>query len=105
MNLKTGIFAGSLLLAGGLSFMAFQPKNKPLETVAYVDLQKYMGTWHEISAFPQRFQKGCHCSKAEYKMHPEGYVEVRNICRKNSPNGKLDQAVGKAFVKDKKSNA
>jgi apolipoprotein D and lipocalin family protein len=105
MNLKTGIFTGALLLAGGLAYMAFRPKNQPLETVSYVDLQKYMGTWYEISAFPQRFQKGCHCSKAEYKLHPEGYVEVRNSCRKNSPIGKLDKAVGKAFVKDKKTNA
>ena len=27
-----------------------------LETVAYVDLQRYMGTWYEIAAFPQKFQ-------------------------------------------------
>ena len=27
----------------------------PLETVAHVDLARYVGTWYEIAAFPQRF--------------------------------------------------
>ncbi|MBK0404481.1 lipocalin family protein [Adhaeribacter sp. BT258] len=105
MKNPTKILLGVTALAGGLAFMAFRPQNEPLETVAYVDLQKYMGTWYEIAAFPQRFQKGCHCTKAEYKMHPEGYVEVKNSCRKNSATGKLDTATGKATIKDKKTNA
>ncbi|MCJ7564569.1 MAG: lipocalin family protein, partial [Candidatus Aminicenantes bacterium] len=24
-----------------------------------------MGKWYEIAAFPQRFEKGCHCTAAE----------------------------------------
>ena len=108
MKRQTKILLGLAALAGGVVFMNFKlnPQNQPLETVPYVDLQKYMGTWHEIAAFPQRFQKGCHCTKAEYKFNPEkGYVEVRNSCRKNSPSGKLDVANGKAFVEDKQTNS
>jgi apolipoprotein D and lipocalin family protein len=70
----------------------------PLQTVPSVDLQKYMGTWYEIAAFPQRFQKGCHCSKAEYTMTDKGYVKVVNSCRLESPDGKNKIANGKAFV-------
>jgi len=80
-------------------------QNMPLETVPQVDLQKYMGKWYEISAFPQRFQKGCHCSVAEYEMAPEGYVRVTNSCRKDSPEGKLSVARGKAFVVKGSHNA
>lgn len=29
----------------------------PLETVAHVDLERYVGTWFEIASFPQRFQR------------------------------------------------
>ena len=93
------------MLVTGLAAMAFLPQNAPLETVPSVDLQQYMGTWYEIAAFPQRFQKGCQCTKAEYALHPDGYVEVRNSCRKNSPDGKLKAIRGKAFVADKTTNA
>lgn len=105
MRNQTKMLLGTALLAGGLAFMAFRTQDKPLETVPYVDLQKYMGTWYEIAAFPQRFQKGCHCTKAEYSLHPDGYVEVKNSCRKNSPTGKLDKATGKATIQDKQTNA
>ena len=104
---KVWIGAVAAMAAAGI-FMAFKPEaeeNPPLETVVFVDLEKYMGRWYEISAFPQRFEKGCHCTTAEYKMHPDGYVEVKNSCRKNSPEGKLKVARGKAFVVDRQSNA
>jgi apolipoprotein D and lipocalin family protein len=106
MNRKIKILLGitAALIAGGIA-VSGNSQNSTLETVAYVDLEKYMGKWYEISSFPQRFQKGCHCTSAEYKMHPDGYVEVLNSCRKNSPTGKLDVANGKAFVVDRKTNA
>ena len=105
MKRPTKILLGMAALAGGLAFMAFRPQNQPLETVPYVDLQKYMGTWYEIAAFPQRFQKGCHCTKAEYKLKPDGDVEVKNSCRKNSPTGEVKGATAKAWVVDKQTNA
>jgi apolipoprotein D and lipocalin family protein len=106
MNRKTKILMGitAALIAGGIS-ISCNSQNLPLETVPFVDLEKYMGKWYEIAAFPQRFQKGCHCTSAEYRMHPDGYVEILNYCRKNSPTGKLEEARGKAFVADRKTNA
>jgi len=77
----------------------------PLQTVPSVDLQRYMGTWYEIAAFPQKFQKGCHCSTAVYEMTDKGYVRVINSCRKDSPDGKLKIAKGKAFVVEGTGNA
>ena len=106
MRKQTWLFIGGALLAGAAAFIAFKPsRNKPLETVPFVDLKQYMGTWYEIASFPQRFQKGCHCTKAEYSLNAEGYVEVKNTCRKNSPTGDLKGITGKAFVVDKETNA
>jgi apolipoprotein D and lipocalin family protein len=79
--------------------------DKPLATVPSVDLRKYMGKWYEISAFPQRFEKGCHCTTAEYEMTDKGYVRVINTCRKNGPDGKPNVANGKAFVVKDSNNA
>lgn len=79
--------------------------NKPLPTVAAVDLERYAGKWFEIASFPQSFQKGCNCTTAEYKPTGEGYIEVINSCRKDSVNGKLKIAKGKAFVEAGTGNA
>ena len=106
MRKQTKLFIGLALLAGAGAFIAFKPQqNAPLETVPYVDLKQYMGTWYEIASFPQRFQKGCHCTKAEYSLNEAGYVEVKNTCRKNSPTGDQKGVTGKAFVADKETNA
>ena len=77
----------------------------PLSTVPYVDLARYMGVWYEIAAFPQRFQKGCYCSTAEYEMTDKGDVRVVNSCRKDGPEGKVKVAKGKAFVVEGSGNA
>lgn len=77
----------------------------PLQTVPSVDLQRYMGTWYEIAAFPQKFQKGCHCTRADYEMTDKGYVRVINSCRKDSAGGRGKIARGKAFVVEETGNA
>ncbi len=74
----------------------------PLEVVPHVDLGRYVGRWYEIASFPQRFQKGCSDSRAEYRILPDGNVEVLNSCLKD---GKVDTAKGRAWVVDTKTNA
>lgn len=75
----------------------------PLETVPEVDLERYAGKWYEIASIPTSFQKGCHCTTAEYILK-DSYVRVINTCRKGSVNGKIDRAKGKAFVVDGSNN-
>src|SRR6187551_3163763 len=72
-----------------------------LQTVPNLDLNKYAGKWYEIASFPQRFQKGCHCTIAEYTLTDNGYVIVVNKCNKGSINGKQSSIKGKAFVEKK----
>jgi len=76
-----------------------------LETVSYVDLNKYAGKWYEIASFPQRFQKGCYCTTAEYTWSEKGYVIVENRCNKDSVTGKQSSIKGKAFVVKNSGNA
>lgn len=59
-----------------------------IQTVLSVDLNKYSGKWYEIASYPQRFQKGCHCTTAEYTLSDKSYVIVENRCNKDSVNGK-----------------
>ena len=77
----------------------------PLRTVERVDLDRYTGTWFEIANFPQRFQRGCTATTATYTKRPDGDIDVLNRCRKGSPDGPEDSALGRARVVDRATNA
>src|SRR5512135_200628 len=88
------------VLAGG-TFAAVLSAPKPLEVVPRVDIQRYLGTWYEIATIPQRFQRGCVGVTAHYSLRPDGDIDVVNVCRKNSLDGKERSVRGKAWVVDK----
>lgn len=91
------IFRWILLLFGSQA-----SAQSELETVPYVDLQRYLGKWYDIASFPQRFQKGCTCTMAEYSLNKDGSIAVVNRCNKD---GKKKTARAKAKVSDKRTNA
>ena len=76
-----------------------------MQTVPKVDVNRYAGKWYEIASFPQRFQKGCTGTTAEYTVCNDGTVLVTNTCNKGSLSGPKDVAKGKAWVVDKETNA
>lgn len=86
-------------------FMTTTLKSQTLQTVPSVDLKKYAGKWHEIASYPQRFQKGCHGTTAEYTWSEKGYVIVENRCNKGGLTGKPSSIKGKAFVEKNSGNA
>jgi apolipoprotein D and lipocalin family protein len=77
----------------------------PLQTVAHVELSRYLGTWYEIASFPQRFQRGCTATTATYTLRADGDIDVRNLCRKGSLSGEEKSAHGRARVVDGATNA
>jgi len=44
-----------------------------------LNVNRYMGRWYQIKAFPQWFQRGCDKAIAEYEKR-KGYIEVKNSC-------------------------
>lgn len=52
---------------------------------------------YEIASYPLRFQKGCHCTTAEYTLSDRGYVVVENRCNRDSIDGPQSYIKGKAF--------
>jgi len=86
-------------------FIGGSLKAQEMQTVANVDLKKYAGKWYEIASFPQRFQKGCNCTTAEYTPTDKGYIIVENRCNKDSIDGKASYIKGKAFVDKNSGNA
>lgn len=78
------------------------PQYKTLQTVPEVNLERYSGLWYEIASFPQKFQKGCRCTTAEYQLTDKNYIRVINKCQKPDKFAKIE---GKAFVVKGSGNA
>ena len=66
-----------------------------VKAVELFDLAKYLGTWHEIAAIPQFFQRKCvRDTKASYSAGEEGLIRVDNVCTRD--NGARERAIGRA---------
>lgn len=77
----------------------------PLETVEYVELGRYAGTWFEIASLPQRFEAGCVGTTARYALDGDGNLVVVDRCREDSFAGPDRIASGEARVVDTQTNA
>ena len=97
---------GVLVMAAGCATSTTERlRLPPLQTVAHVDLSRYLGTWYEIANFPQSFQRGCTATTATYTLRADGDIDVLNRCRKDSVDGKEKSALGRARVVDRATNA
>lgn len=97
------LLAATTVLAGTAAIaVARWPRARPLRTVPFVDLSRYLGRWYEIARLPASFEKGCTDVTAEYSRAADGTINVRNACLKN---GRLKTAIGKATVADAQTNA
>lgn len=92
----------ALMIAFFCTVSAFA--DAPLATVEAVDLERYLGKWYEIARLEQKFQKGCINSTAEYGLRDDGDIRVVNRCEMEE-NGKTKEAVGRAWITDKQTNA
>jgi apolipoprotein D and lipocalin family protein len=77
----------------------------PLEAVASVDVERYMGKWYEIARYPTSFQDGCYAVTAEYALRDNGTVSVLNTCREADGRTIKSRIEGFAAVADKTTNA
>lgn len=77
----------------------------PLDTVEFVDVERYMGTWYEIAKYPNGFQQGCAAVTAEYTLRNDGTVRVFNTCRESDGVTIKSTIEGFATVADETTNA
>ena len=73
--------ASLLLLAACASQPVSRAPDPPLSTVL-VNTEQYLGLWHEAALLPNRFQRDCAGSTAEYARRPDGLISVHNVCRR-----------------------
>ena len=67
------------------------------QAIAQLDVQRYMGQWHEIARLPVSFQKKCsHDITANYSLNPDKTVRVVNTCRTKENDIKSAEALAKS---------
>ncbi len=65
----------------------------PLQVVAPIELQRYMGLWYEQARLPNRFQRDCTGQvSARYGLRQDGRVDVLNRCA--TADGSVKEALG-----------
>ncbi|MEM8884930.1 MAG: lipocalin family protein [Planctomycetota bacterium] len=89
-----------LLLLIGCRSSGALPGAAPLASVESFELERYLGTWYEISKYPVSFEKGLVGVTATYSMREDGRVKVENAGLKGDFDGKRKVAVGKAWMPD-----
>ena len=104
MNHKLKIFT----LISGIAFLSVATfvyaNNSNVQTVPKVELDKYLGTWHEIARKPLYFQKKCDYNvSANYSLNENGNIKVDNQCF--NKDGKLQQSIGEASVQNAPANS
>lgn len=96
--MRTGI----LLLFSVFIFLTTSCQSKQnkmdVSTVAQLDLQKYLGTWYEIARFDHKFERNLVGVTATYSLRDDGKIKVINQGYKNTLDGELSIAEGKAKI-------
>ena len=79
--------------------------NEPLETVQYVNIEKFMGDWYVIANIPTFLEKGATNAIESYRLNDKGEVETRFSYYKGSPKGVKKEYFPKGFIINKETNA
>ena len=97
------ISISGVLITGCLNQPVYRQSAVPLQTVAAVDLNKYLGKWYEIYRLPNWFEDDdCVTVTAEYGLRSDGGVSVLNTCHKAS---KQEEAKGIAKIVEGSNNS
>ena len=101
MSLK--ITLTSLLAAGFLA--GCQASQPPLETVDYVDLDRFMGDWYVIANIPTFVEKGAYNAVESYRLDDDGSIATTFRFHKDGFDGPVKTYEPRGFVRDTTTNA
>jgi len=77
----------------------------PMQTVAYVDLDRFMGDWYVIANIPTLIEKGAHNAVESYARHPDGTIATTFTFNRGACDGPRKVYRPTGFVLDTQTNA
>ena len=78
---------------------------KPIHTVEYVDLDRFMGDWYVIANIPTFIEKDAYNAVETYRLDDDGTVATTFKFNKGSLDGPLKTYHPRGYIRDKASNA
>ncbi len=77
----------------------------PVQTVDFVDLERYDGLWFEVAKTRNLFELGCTCTTATYELLSDNSISVFNACNRFLAQGPRSTIEGVAEVVEPETNA
>jgi len=78
---------------------------KPINTVDFVDLDRFMGDWYVIANIPTFIETDAHNAIETYAMNDDGSIATTFTFHDGSPDGELKKYEPTGFIVDEQSNA
>ena len=94
-----------LLVLTALALSACATRQPEMQTVAKVDIERFMGRWYVIANIPTFLEKGAHNAVETYTLDSDGSIATNFTYRKDSFEGKLKEYNPRGFIRDTESNA
>ena len=104
MNLRKPVTRLAAIAACVL-LSACAAKGPEMETVDYVDLERFMGDWYVIANIPTFVEKGAHNAVESYALDDDGTIDTTFVFRKDGFDGKEKRYNPRGFVKNTETNA
>lgn len=80
-------------------------RQPPLETVEYVDLERFMGDWYVIAHIPTFLEDEAYNAVERYELDPDGTIATTFTFREGGFDGEEKRYEPRGFVRDPDSNA
>ena len=94
------VLAAAIVAAGCESI-----PERPMSTVARVDLQRFMGDWFVIASIPTFIESGAHNAVESYVLDADGTIATTFTFRDGGFDGAIKRYRPRGFVLDRSSNA
>jgi apolipoprotein D and lipocalin family protein len=94
-----------LTLSGVFLLAGCQSGPAALETVEYVDLERFMGDWYVIANIPTFVEKGAHNAVESYQLEEDGTIATTFTFRKDAFDGPEKEYHPRGFVRNSETNA
>ena len=100
-TMTAGLSLATLLFVAGCS----GPTEKPISTVDYVDIKRFMGDWYVIASIPTFIEREAYNAVESYLLMADAKVATTFTFRKGGFEGEQKHYNPTGFIQDTESNA
>lgn len=94
-----------IVLCIALIFVAACQSNKPLKTVDYVDIQRFMGDWFVIANIPTFLEKDAYNPLESYRLDDDGSIATTFSFNAGAMDGEKKVYKPRGFIANTETNA